>query len=109
MFYPEILSTGKVSETWHGTKALHEAGYDRLSPMVIHGCQHFYVNELALCKDGEYAIPLRWVSLDGVLHGECIAVDEQEVRNILAVSCPFPTRKIIAKALVGWTFSYGFH
>ena len=42
--------------------------------MVIHDGQHFYVNELAQCRDGMFVIPVRWVERGGVLCGDVYKV-----------------------------------
>lgn len=65
--YPERAGK-RVSEAWHGSKWNEELGPDQLTPMAIgHERQHFYVNELARTREGQFVIPLKWFILDGRL------------------------------------------
>ena len=63
-----------ISESWQASKLLSEAGINELSPMVIHRGQHFYVDELAQCHNGEFVIPVRWVEQHGILCGDVLKV-----------------------------------
>ena len=42
--------------------------------MVIYRGQHFYVDELAQCHNGEFVIPVRWVEQHGILCGDVLKV-----------------------------------
>ena len=65
VFYPEEKE-GCICEAWHGKKWVEGAHQDALTPMAVgNGGRHYYVNELAMCHDGTFAIPLRWIILDG--------------------------------------------
>ncbi|KAJ6604957.1 hypothetical protein B0H10DRAFT_1655416, partial [Mycena sp. CBHHK59/15] len=50
-FYPEIPD-GPVSEAWHAQKWQREIDCDTLTPMIVDGYRHFYVDELARLRDG---------------------------------------------------------
>lgn len=71
--YPE-LGHAPVREFWEADK-LREVDHELLSPMYARGLQHFYVNELAQLCNATYVIPLRWITVDGVVHGECVVVN----------------------------------
>lgn len=63
-----------MKEFWEADK-LREVDSNLLSPMYARGLQHFYINELAQLCDGTYVIPLRWITVNGVVHGECVVVE----------------------------------
>ncbi|KAJ7165402.1 hypothetical protein C8R46DRAFT_901106 [Mycena filopes] len=71
-FYPEITST--VSEFWQAAKYVDEVDLDELSPMwadwVGSPYRHFYVKELAQCRNGTFVVPIKWVVFQGVVHAE---------------------------------------
>ncbi|KAJ7310818.1 hypothetical protein DFH08DRAFT_918219 [Mycena albidolilacea] len=70
-FYPEIPD-GPVSEAWHAQKWRQEIDRDTLTPMIVDGHRHFYVNELARCRDGPFVIPLCWVLFKGEMHADAM-------------------------------------
>ncbi|KAJ6514774.1 hypothetical protein DFH09DRAFT_1251422 [Mycena vulgaris] len=72
-FYPEIPD-GPISESWHGQKWRRGIDRDALTPMIVHCGRHFYVNELARCRDGKLVIPLCWVIFKGAMHADAFAV-----------------------------------
>jgi hypothetical protein len=39
---------------------------------------HFYVNEVAELKDGTFVIPLHWIKVDEIIHGDVYA---EEINN----------------------------
>ncbi len=67
--YPEI-ATDSFSEVWHGDKWRRDMDPDALSPMYDAGERHYYVNELALLRNGALVIPHRWVVYQGTVHAE---------------------------------------
>lgn len=70
--YPE-MSLAPVKEFWEADK-LKEVNRELLTPMYARGLQHFYIDELAQLHDGSHVIPLRWITVEGVVHGECVKV-----------------------------------
>jgi hypothetical protein len=47
---------------------------DILSPMFDAGTSHYYVNELALLKNGDFVIPIRWVTMGGKVYADAYSV-----------------------------------
>ncbi|KAJ6583121.1 hypothetical protein DFH09DRAFT_1245943 [Mycena vulgaris] len=72
-FYPEIPE-GPISEAWHAQKWRREVDRDALTPMIVDGHRHFYVNELTRLHDGSFAIPLCWVISKGEMHADALRV-----------------------------------
>ncbi|KAJ7302771.1 hypothetical protein DFH08DRAFT_826366 [Mycena albidolilacea] len=72
-FYPEIPD-GPVCEAWHAHKWRREVDRDVLTPMIVDGHRHFYVNELARLRNGSFVIPLCWVIFKGEMHADAIRV-----------------------------------
>ncbi|KAJ7635967.1 hypothetical protein DFH06DRAFT_1272024 [Mycena polygramma] len=72
--YPEV--SGPVSESWHAEKWTTEIDLNELVPMwadwknksTCH--RHFYVNELARQHDGTYVVPIRWITVNGIVHAD---------------------------------------
>ncbi|KAJ6611334.1 hypothetical protein B0H10DRAFT_2192987 [Mycena sp. CBHHK59/15] len=82
-FYPEIPD-GPVSEAWHAQKWRREIDRDTLTPMIVDGYRHFYVDELARLRDGSFVIPLCWVICKGKMHADAftVTVDQQGVAKV---------------------------
>ncbi|KAJ7083339.1 hypothetical protein B0H15DRAFT_785013 [Mycena belliarum] len=91
--YPEV--SGPVSEFWQAQKWTSEISLDELSPMWADwgspsSYRHFYVNELAQQADGTYVVPVRWITVNNVVHADvhnvaCIREDpEGALFNIIA-------------------------
>ncbi|KAJ7239995.1 hypothetical protein B0H12DRAFT_1204154 [Mycena haematopus] len=70
-FYPEIPD-GPVSEAWHAQKWRRDIDRDTLTPMIVDGHRHFYVDELARRRDGSLVIPLCWVIYKGEMHADAV-------------------------------------
>ncbi|KAJ6595239.1 hypothetical protein DFH09DRAFT_906296, partial [Mycena vulgaris] len=74
--YPEITTT--VSEFWQAAKYVEEIDNDELSPMwadwEISPHRHFYVRELAQCRNKEFVIPVKWVVYKNEVHADAYAV-----------------------------------
>ncbi|KZS91021.1 hypothetical protein SISNIDRAFT_414520 [Sistotremastrum niveocremeum HHB9708] len=85
--YP--VETKVVSETFQADKWLKEVDGDALTPMWADWeeapYRHFYVNELALRRDGTFVIPLRWLVVENVVHAECYPVVEDREAHIFHV------------------------
>ncbi|KAJ7202681.1 hypothetical protein B0H12DRAFT_1243992 [Mycena haematopus] len=76
-FYPEIPD-GPVSEAWHAQKWRRDIDRDTLTPMIVDGHRHFYVDELARRRDGSLVIPLCWVIYKGEMHADAVMVTLDE-------------------------------
>jgi hypothetical protein len=74
--YPEV--EGPVTELWQAGKWVNDIDIDQQSPMWLDlekdRSRHFYVKELARLNDGSYVIPMKWVTVKGVVHMECLRV-----------------------------------
>ena len=64
--YPEVTSL--VSESWQTGKWRDEVPLEELSPMWADWenapDHHFYVNEVACTKAGQYILPKQWIIID---------------------------------------------
>ncbi|KAJ7637552.1 hypothetical protein DFH06DRAFT_1302543 [Mycena polygramma] len=76
-FYPEIPD-GPIRETWHAQKWRREMDRDALTPMIVDGHRHFYVNELASLRNGDLVIPLCWVISKGEMCADALKVYTDE-------------------------------
>ena len=47
-----------------------------------HGLKHFYVTELAKCINGDLVIPLRWYTIDGIMHFAYFRVKQRSNRSL---------------------------
>ncbi|KAJ6601581.1 hypothetical protein B0H10DRAFT_2196213 [Mycena sp. CBHHK59/15] len=92
---------GPISESWQAWKWTTEVSDYDLSPMWAdwtnknksHG--HFYIKELARQLDGTYVVPVRWVTVDRVVHADVQYVDHTKNFKIDATR----TRRIPASTL----------
>jgi hypothetical protein len=77
--------SGPISESWQAGKWTDEVSVDELSPMWADwknksaSHRHFYIKELAQQFDGTYVIPVRWVTVEGVVHADIHDVEQIEV------------------------------
>jgi hypothetical protein len=77
--YPEL--SGPIAEFWQAGKWTSEIELDELSPMWADwrnkttSHRHFFVNELAQQHDETYVVPVRWVTIDDVVHADVHDVD----------------------------------
>lgn len=70
--YPEVTSS--ISESWQTGKWCNEVPLEELSPMWADWKnspdRHFYVDEPARTKAGEYILPKRWIVISGYEYAE---------------------------------------
>ncbi|KAF9464228.1 hypothetical protein BDZ94DRAFT_1355980 [Collybia nuda] len=59
--YPMIPPNGVISEVWHAEKWRRDLDCHILSPIYEVRPKHFYIDEIAQMKNGDFVIPLRWV------------------------------------------------
>ncbi|KAJ7165453.1 hypothetical protein C8R43DRAFT_878421 [Mycena crocata] len=77
--YPEINTSGLVSEIWHGEKFRRVLDPDLLTPMYDAGNGlHYYIHEAAMLKDGRFVIPFRWIRIDGLMHADIHFIEADE-------------------------------
>jgi hypothetical protein len=64
--YPEVTSS--ISESWQTGKWRDEVPLEELTPMWADWenspDRHFYVDEVARTKSGQYFLPKRWIVID---------------------------------------------
>ncbi|KAJ7280031.1 hypothetical protein C8J57DRAFT_1712078 [Mycena rebaudengoi] len=79
--YPEIPEDGVIREIWHAQKWRKNMDLDILSPMFDAGTSHYYVNELALLKNGDFVIPIRWATMGGKVYADAYSVIVDDKRK----------------------------
>ncbi|KAF7312000.1 hypothetical protein MIND_00211900 [Mycena indigotica] len=72
--YPEIPTDGIIREIWHAQKWRKNMDLDALSPMYDAGNAHFYVNELCRLQDGQFVVPIHWVTVNSAVCADCYSV-----------------------------------
>ncbi|KAJ7306731.1 hypothetical protein DFH08DRAFT_824682 [Mycena albidolilacea] len=71
-----VKVSGPISEFWQAGKWTSEISLEELSPMwadwrnKVASHRHFYVNEMAQQRDGTYVIPLRWITVENIVHAD---------------------------------------
>jgi hypothetical protein len=70
-----IPPDGIVSEVYHAQKWRKDVDRHALSPMYDAGDRHYYIDELARLKNGDFIIPVRWLEdNDGNVFADAYAV-----------------------------------
>ena len=70
-----IPPNGVISEVYHAQKWRKDVDRRMLSPMYDAGSCHYYINELAQLKSGNFIIPVRWLEgQDGNILADAYAV-----------------------------------
>ncbi|KJA24844.1 hypothetical protein HYPSUDRAFT_135587 [Hypholoma sublateritium FD-334 SS-4] len=83
--YPVIPPGGVISEVYHANKWRKDVDPKTLSPMYDAGHCHYYINELAQLKSGEFIIPVRWLEdTDGKVFADAyvVTIDGQQIANV---------------------------
>ena len=82
-----IPLNGIVSEVYHAEKWHKSVDRHALSPMYDAGDRHYYIDELAQLKNGNFVIPVRWIEdEDGIVFADAFPVtfDAQVRRSPLS-------------------------
>ncbi|OWZ43410.1 hypothetical protein C356_03456 [Cryptococcus neoformans c45] len=75
-FYPEVQPTA-VGEVWEAGRWM-EYEDELLAPMWISDrLDQYYIHEVAQLLDGRFVIPLRWVTIHGIVHARSAEVINQ--------------------------------
>ncbi len=82
--YPVIPPDGIISEVYHAQKWRKDVDRHTLSPMYDAGDRHYYIDELARLKNGDFIIPVRWLEdNDGNVFADAYAVTfNDQVRGL---------------------------
>ncbi|KAF7335904.1 hypothetical protein MSAN_02327500 [Mycena sanguinolenta] len=72
--YREIPEDGVIREFWHAQEWRKTMDLDILSPMYAAGPKHYYINEVSQLRDGNFAVPIRWVTFHGKVYADAFAV-----------------------------------
>ncbi|CAD6565495.1 MAG: hypothetical protein TREMPRED_001404 [Tremellales sp. Tagirdzhanova-0007] len=71
--YPEV-DPSAIKDVWHARR-WHDFDYRLLNAMWTgDGIKHYYVDEIAKLIDGRLVMPLKWVTMKGKVHAECLAI-----------------------------------
>ena len=72
---------GVVSEVYHAQKWRQDVDRRTLSPMYDAGNRHYYIDELARLKNGDFVIPVRWLEdVDKNVFADAYTVVVDQVR-----------------------------
>jgi len=76
-WFPDV-----ITEVWHAEKWCKTFDSAILAPMYDdEHSQHYYINELACTRNGNYVIPIQWVNRQGKMHADAFTVIlDNEVR-----------------------------
>jgi hypothetical protein len=80
-----IPPDGIISEVYHAQKWRKDVDRHTLSPMYDGGNRHYYIDELARLKNGDFIIPVRWLEdNDGKVFADAYPVTfDDQVRGFL--------------------------
>ncbi|EIW54556.1 uncharacterized protein TRAVEDRAFT_60724 [Trametes versicolor FP-101664 SS1] len=100
--YPEV--TGPISEFFQANKMLgmDSASLDQSQLMWADWKgspqRHFYIKELAQLKNGNFVIPLKWITVSGIESFDGYAVTYDKTNKVFAVDCEHLVR-VVATSL----------
>ncbi|CCO31107.1 hypothetical protein BN14_05141 [Rhizoctonia solani AG-1 IB] len=84
-FYPSD-GEGEINEIWDGEKLAHGLTPEQLTPMVVVGDSHYFVNELCELEDGNVFLPEMFVRRQGSIWARGYDVECRQVDGTIHLS-----------------------